>query len=288
MKSRRRILYLLALIIVVVVFASRSGLLQKAGSKRALERPTDLTREARVERVVDGDSIVLAGGEKVRYLGIDTPEHGEPCFEEAAALNSRLVAGKTVILHVCPDRPTDKYGRTRAFVRLPSPSAPEGGLLVNAELVRQGLARTRFLTPCEHEVAESFVELEIEAWRNGRGIRSGCARRAPAKEAAQDTQTETLRPEDAKRHTGEIGIVRGRVRLVSEGKGIVFLSFGTGAHPDLTAVIFPRGRRRFEAAGIEALRDYTGMLVELVGRIDKYRGRPEIVLEGPGQIRVIQ
>ena len=288
MKSRRRILYLLALAAAVAMFASRSGLLQTARTERTPDRPTDLTREARVERVVDGDSIVLAGGEKVRYLGIDTPERGEPCFEEALALNRRLVAGKTVILHVCPDRPTDKYGRTRAFIRLPSPSSPDSGLLVNAELVRQGLARTRFLTPCEHEVAESFVELEIEAWRSSKGIRSACAKQTSAEGAAEDSLSEAIRAKDAKHHIGEIGTVRGRVRLVSEGKGIVFLNFGPGTHPDLTAVLFPRGRRRFEAAGIEPLRAYTGMLVELVGRIDKYRGRAEIVLEGPGQIRVIQ
>lgn len=288
MEKRRYLFLLLALIAAVAMFVSRTGLLNKARTGRAPDRPADITRQARVERVVDGDSIVLAGGERVRYLGIDTPEHGEPCFEEAAALNRRLVAGKTVTLHVCPDRPIDKYGRTRAFIRLPSPSSPDSGLFVNAELVRQGLARTRFLTPCEHEVAESFVELEIEAWRSGKGIRSACANQASAEGAAQDSTSETLRAEEARNHIGEIRTVRGRVRLVSEGKGIVFLSFGTGKNPDLTAVIFPRGRHKFEAAGIEALRAYTGMMVDLVGRIDMYRGRPEVVLEGPGQIRVVE
>jgi len=286
-KNKRPIFLILALIITAAMFASRTGLLKRSRTARPPAVATGL-REARVERVVDGDSIVLAGGEEVRYLGIDTPELGEPCFDEARALNRRLVAGRTVVLDVCPDRPTDKYGRTRAFVRLLSPSSPNGGLLVNAELVKEGLARTRFLTPCEDGVAEAFVDLEIEAWRSGKGIRSACGKATSSKGEAGDAKSKTIRAGEAKGHIGEIRTVRGRVRLVSEGKGIVFLNFGASYHPDLTAVVFPRGRRRFEAARIDPLRAYTGMMVELVGRIDKYRGRPEIVVEGPGQIRAVQ
>src|SRR6266545_3270240 len=59
---------------------------------------------ATVVAVIDGDTIVISGGEKVRYLGINTPETHHPdklpeyCGEEAFEANRRLVAGKAVRL----------------------------------------------------------------------------------------------------------------------------------------------------------------------------------------------
>lgn len=57
---------------------------------------------AKVVRVVDGDTIEIEGGAKIRYIGIDTPETVDPrkpvqCFGvEASAKNKELVEGKTV------------------------------------------------------------------------------------------------------------------------------------------------------------------------------------------------
>ncbi|MBI3003638.1 MAG: thermonuclease, partial [candidate division NC10 bacterium] len=53
---------------------------------------------SRVVRVLDGDTAVLASGERVRYLGINAPETGEPFAAEATARNAALVAGRTVTL----------------------------------------------------------------------------------------------------------------------------------------------------------------------------------------------
>ena len=69
--------------------------------------PTGPTETAKVVGIVDGDTIVVAlGGKnvKLRYIGMDTPEDVdpnspvEPMSREAAAANTRLVAGKTVVL----------------------------------------------------------------------------------------------------------------------------------------------------------------------------------------------
>ena len=51
-----------------------------------------------VTRVIDGDTIEIRGGDRVRYIGIDTPEIGEPYYSEATAKNKELVNGKEVRL----------------------------------------------------------------------------------------------------------------------------------------------------------------------------------------------
>ena len=85
---------------------------------------------ARVERVIDGDSLELASGEQVRLFGIDSPESDQPYADGARAELARLVQGKTVRLEV---RDHDRYGRTVARVFA-------GDVDVNLALVREGAA----------------------------------------------------------------------------------------------------------------------------------------------------
>src|SRR3989344_3961906 len=76
------------------------------------------TGPVKVFRVVDGDTIQVEGGEKIRYLGVNTPESTtkKECFgKEAAAKNREMVEGKTVRLEK-GRRDRDKYGRLLRFV----------------------------------------------------------------------------------------------------------------------------------------------------------------------------
>jgi micrococcal nuclease len=127
-----------------------------------------------VVRVVDGDTIhVQVGGreEKVRYIGVDTPESVKPgtpvqCFAKAAAAaNAKLVAGRRVTLE--PDaEPRDRYGRLLAYVRV-------GSRMVNEALVRDGYA-TPLTIPPNVRHAERFRRLAAEARRAGRGLWRRC------------------------------------------------------------------------------------------------------------------
>jgi micrococcal nuclease len=89
-----------------------------------------------VKSVFDGDTILLKNGYKIRYLGVDSPEMGEKpehMAVEALELNRTLVSGKRVRLEF--DRvQEDRYGRKLCYVFL------DGGEMVNAVLVRRGLA----------------------------------------------------------------------------------------------------------------------------------------------------
>jgi len=101
---------------------------------------------ALVVRVVDGDTVVLAGGIKVRALGIDAPEmekDGQPAdflAHQAKAALTELTLNRTVGLSYDRLR-YDHYGRLLAYLWLPDQ------ILVNAELVRRGLARVYFIAP---------------------------------------------------------------------------------------------------------------------------------------------
>ncbi|HLG93977.1 MAG TPA: hypothetical protein VI546_04005, partial [candidate division Zixibacteria bacterium] len=53
-------------------------------------------RKGKVKKVLDGDTIVLENGEKIRYLCIDSPEEGEPFYDEANRVNDSLVLEKSV------------------------------------------------------------------------------------------------------------------------------------------------------------------------------------------------
>lgn len=134
-------------------------------------------RSARVLRVVDGDTILvrLASGrqERVRYIGVDTPESVKPnspveCFgKQAASFNRSLVDGREVRL--VPDRePRDRYGRTLAFVYA-------GGVFVNAKLLENGFARTIEIEPNTSK-AEYFADLERVAIRTNKGLWRACER----------------------------------------------------------------------------------------------------------------
>ena len=128
-------------------------------------------------RVVDGDTIharVDGRDERVRYIGMDTPETVKPntpvqCYGEAAsAANRRLVAGARVELRLGTET-HDRYGRLLAYVY-----RRRDGLFVNAALVRDGFATTLTIPPNDDHAAE-LGALERRARAQRRGLWTACA-----------------------------------------------------------------------------------------------------------------
>ncbi|MEA2687011.1 MAG: micrococcal nuclease [Actinomycetota bacterium] len=127
-----------------------------------------------VDRVIDGDTIVVAGGYHIRLIGIDTPETKDPrrpvqCFgQEASAFLTDLLPRGTGVRLVGDVEDLDIYDRTLAYAyRLPD------GLFVNADLVRQGYARTLTIPPNVAH-ADEFLALVEQAREAGRGLWSAC------------------------------------------------------------------------------------------------------------------
>ncbi len=120
-----------------------------------------------VKRVVDGDTILLANDERVRYIGINTPETKHPhkpverFGKEAYEFNKRLVEKKWVRLEFDIEK-RDKYGRLLAYVYLED-------IFVNAKLVEEGYAQIYTFPPnIKHQ--ELFIKLQREARESDRGL----------------------------------------------------------------------------------------------------------------------
>ena len=136
------------------------------------EEPTGPAETGTVVNVVDGDTIdVLVDGVemRVRYIGMDTPEvHSgfEWLGAEASAANAALVAGQEVVLEKDVSE-TDQYGRALRYVWL---DVDGGWLLVNLELIRQGLASITTYPPDVKYVDALYVAVQDEAQAAGLGV----------------------------------------------------------------------------------------------------------------------
>lgn len=150
-----------------------SGFTQsKTVSPSTLTPPDETTPQITVTRVIDGDTIELSSGQRVRYIGIDTPESVDPrtavqCFGvEASSANRTLVQGKNIRLEKDVSE-TDRYGRLLRYIWV-------GDILVNDYLVRQGFARSSSYPP-DIKYQEQFRQAEAEAQAGNRGMWAGCA-----------------------------------------------------------------------------------------------------------------
>jgi len=134
-----------------------------------------------VSRVIDGDTIVLSDGRKVRLIGVDTPEvyYSEKLLRDskksgqdiktiqalgkrASTFTKELCLGKKVRLEYDVDR-QDRYKRTLAYIYL------EDGTFINAKIVQEGFAQVMTVVP-NVKYADTFLGLQKEAREANRGL----------------------------------------------------------------------------------------------------------------------
>lgn len=127
--------------------------------------------QAVVNRVIDGDTIELLDGRRVRYIGMDTPELGslsikDQCFaQEATEKNKELVQGKEVKL-LKDISETDKYKRLLRFVWV-------DGLFVNEYLLQEGFAKLESVPP-DITYQNVFHAAEVKAKQEHIGLWKSC------------------------------------------------------------------------------------------------------------------
>lgn len=132
--------------------------------------------QAYVTKVIDGDTIELQNGQRVRLLGIDTPETKDPrrpvgCFgKEASNKTKNLIEGKLVILQKDVSE-TDKYKRLLRYIFLPLDNGQI--LFVNDYLVREGFAKALTYPP-DVKYNEQFREAERQARDGNKGLWGKC------------------------------------------------------------------------------------------------------------------
>ena len=177
MPWKRSLVLLLSAVAALLLARLPSTPHERATTARLAERGADET--VLVSRVIDGDTIRLASGELVRYIGVDTPEtrrrvgdrwveDPEPFGREAAEANRRWVEGKRVRLDYDVQR-RDRYGRVLAYVYV-------DGEMVNAKLLAEGFAHLLTIPP-NVKYVDQFRQAVQAARDNRRGVWNDTDRR---------------------------------------------------------------------------------------------------------------
>lgn len=121
-----------------------------------------------VQRVIDGDTIVIAGGKRVRLIGVDTPETKhprrppQPFGAEATQFTRKMVGGRTVRLEFDRER-YDRYQRILAYVYVDD-------VLLNEALIRAGLGTAEPQYPYRSDMKRRFLKAEEQAQAESLGI----------------------------------------------------------------------------------------------------------------------
>ena len=130
--------------------------------------------DVEVRKVVDGDTLEVTGGERVRLIGVDTPEtvaEDRPvgCFgKEASRFTASVVPPGTAVRLVGDAEQRDRYGRLLAYVYRQA-----DGLFVNAELLRRGFALLLTIPPNIAHTDE-FTAIARRAREGAQGLWAAC------------------------------------------------------------------------------------------------------------------
>jgi micrococcal nuclease len=158
MKSRSMSRNPIRWLLVAVFFFAALGLIS---SRLDLSRLWGANYE-----VIDGDTIWMKDRGKIRYIGIDTAERGEPYYSEATEYNEALLARGGIVLEFDVET-RDKYGRLLAYVFVEEEDGDR--IFVNEEMVRAGWATTLDIPP-NRKYRSTFAEAEEIAREEGVGI----------------------------------------------------------------------------------------------------------------------
>lgn len=191
----------------------------------------------KVTRVIDGDTIEIEGGERVRYIGIDTPETVDPrktvqCFGvESSKKNKELVEGKTVRLEKDITN-RDKYNRLLRYVWLDD-------TLINLALVQDGFAHS-YSYPPDIKYQDQFVTAERQAREAKLGLWNACNSESSAATIPK-SQTQSVQSSISNQKSGSDCYIKGNIS--TSGEKIYHLS-GCGSYTK-TKIEENRGERWF-------------------------------------------
>jgi micrococcal nuclease len=164
--SRRRLIGLMILMVATLLIAACEDVNEdNDNTSDTIEvampsRPANLD-SVRVQRIIDGDTLDLSDGRRVRLLGINTPEREEALYAEASSYLGQLVESKIVGLEYDQER-FDQFDRTLAYIWLED-------RLVNIDIVLQGYA-SAYIIPPNERYARLLRQAEAQAQTAGIGL----------------------------------------------------------------------------------------------------------------------
>ncbi len=223
----------------------------------------------KVAVVIDGDTLWLEHGEKIRLIGIQAPEifhDGRPpeAYAEAAREVLQLLAMGQQAEVQLNTPPTDRYGRFLGDVYV-------GGQSLSLKLLESGAARI-YLFADNHLPTAPLFAAEATARAANIGLW-----RLP--------EYALRNPENAKDYLGTYQLVRGKIVNVAKVGKWIYVNFGQDYRTDFTAMIPVKREKAFNKAGLNLLR-LGGKTVELRGWLESLNGAA-MRLEHPAQLQVL-
>jgi len=157
---------LILILFLLIPFLSNCGLFYEFESESSKEQNTYIAEEAedelhRVSEVIDGDTVILSNGDRIRFLGINTPENGMYFYIESKEVLEAMILGEDVALEK-DISDYDLYGRKLRYVFL-------NDIFVNLEMVKRGFANI-YTYPPDVKYAEDILAAERYARENNLGL----------------------------------------------------------------------------------------------------------------------
>lgn len=165
-KMYKKLLVLVAGMILLKLFAAQIISYIYAPAAMVGRNPSGGRVVATVGKVIDGDTIELANGDRIRLLGIDAPEKGDYNYYAAAGRLKELIINKTIELEKDVNN-KDGFDRLLRYVFVDDGAGSE--VFVNLQLVREGYAYAYVVAPDDRYIDE-LVGAENEARAERRGI----------------------------------------------------------------------------------------------------------------------
>lgn len=230
---------------------------------------------ARVDKVIDDQTVLMTDGKIVRLLGIDYPfmagdAEGGPAILGKAALELFLPKGKEVLLYQNKSRQNgrlNRMGHSLAHLVI-----KDRGEWVNGALIARGVAwaATDATNPA---MAAQLYALEDAARKAQKGLWS------------KDSPFGLLTPATAAQGNGTFRVIEGTVNRAATSKNNLYLNFGNDWRKDFTVMVTPAIRKGLAKKGIDAM-SLAGRKIRVRGWLREWNG-PFMELETPERLEVL-
>ncbi len=232
-----------------------------------------------VESIVDGDTLFLDSGLKVRLSAMQAPKIplGRPGYptwplgQEAKEELGNIANGKRVQLFYGGLR-RDRYDRALAQVFLIDENG-QPGVWLQEEMIRRGFARV-YTWPDTWQNSSKLYSAEIDARDNNRGIWSDDFYRVRSPE-----------PNSLAQDMDSFQIVEGIVTSVAKVRSNVFLNFGADYRTDFTLFLDKAGQKNFKKSGLDP-QSLEGARIRVRGWVELENG-PMMILDHPERIELL-
>lgn len=255
---KKPLIFLIVLTILVLLLA---GCNQRQGE------------EVYIKRVIDGDTVKTADGDSIRLLGVDTPEidwennQSEFYAEEARNFSAENLVGENVFLEYDEEK-EDHYGRVLAYIIHDNEN-------FNQKLLESGYASLMIVDP--NDKYESDFKKAVKTARESRlGIWSQVI------ELERDLPV--ISYEKAESFIGDKVIVEGRIVNTAATDSVNYLNFSNNYQDTLSLVIFNRNLNKFDYQPASYI---LNKKIKVFGEIEIYQGSPQIVVDDPHNILVL-